>query len=34
MEDPDYAKALLRKVMILEKKGEYGNGHNIANFAI
>jgi len=23
MEEPDYAKALLRKVYILEKKGEY-----------
>jgi hypothetical protein len=23
VEEPDYAKALLRKVLILEKKGEY-----------
>jgi hypothetical protein len=23
MEDPDYAKALLRKVLILERKGEF-----------
>ena len=34
MEDPDYAKALHRKVLILEKKGDYTNGHNIANFAV
>lgn len=34
MEDPDYAKGLLRKVLILEKKGEFTSGSNIANFAI
>ena len=34
MEDPDFAKALYRKCMILEKKGEFTNGHHIANFAI
>ena len=34
MEDPDYAKALLRKVLILEKKGEYSQAHNLAAFAV
>lgn len=34
MEDPDYAKALYRKILILEKKGEFTNAHNMANFAI
>lgn len=34
MEDPDYAKALFRKVLILEKNGQFTNGHNMANFAI
>jgi hypothetical protein len=34
MEDPDYAKALLRKILILEKKGEYEGGHNMANFCV
>jgi hypothetical protein len=34
MEDPDYAKALYRKVLILEKMGNYENGHSIAKFAI
>lgn len=33
MEDPDYARALLRKILILEKKGEYGAGHGLAKFA-
>ena len=34
MEDPDYAKALLRKVLILERKGEYEQAHSIANFSV
>ena len=34
MEDPDYAKALYRKVLILEKNGQFTNGHSMANFAI
>ena len=34
MEDPDYAKALLRKIMILEKRGEYTQGYNMAKFAV
>ena len=34
MEDPDYAKGMLRKVLILEKKGCYSEAHSIANFAI
>jgi hypothetical protein len=33
-EDPDYAKALYRKVLIMEKKGEFTSGHSIAMFAI
>jgi len=33
MEEPDYAKALLRKVYILEKKGEYRQAVSIAEFA-
>jgi hypothetical protein len=33
-EDPDYAKSLYRKVLIMEKKGEYSGGHSIASFAI
>ena len=27
MEDPDYAKALMRKIMIMEKKGDYEQGY-------
>ncbi len=34
MEDPDYGKALLRKCLILEKKGEFTQGHDISRFAI
>ena len=34
MEDPDYAKALLRKVLILERKGEFEHAYSIAGFAI
>ena len=34
MEDPDYAKAMLRKVLILQKKGDYKEAHSIAGFAI
>jgi hypothetical protein len=34
MEDPDFARALYSKILILEKKGEFKNGHHIANFAI
>ena len=34
MEDPDYAKAMLRKVLILQKKGYYKEAHSIAGFAI
>lgn len=34
MEDPDYAKALYRKVLILEKKGDYQFAYNIVSFAI
>jgi tetratricopeptide (TPR) repeat protein len=34
IEEPDYAKALLRKCMILERKGEYSQAVSIAEFAI
>ncbi len=34
MEDPDYAKAMLRKVYILQKKGDYKEACSIAGFAI
>lgn len=34
MEDPDFAKALYRKVLILEKNGEYTQGHHLAKFGI
>lgn len=34
MEEPDYAKALLRKALILERKGEFSQAHSIANFAV
>ena len=34
VEEPDYAKALLRKVLILERKGEYSQAVSIADFAI
>jgi tetratricopeptide (TPR) repeat protein len=34
MEDPDYAKGMLRKALILEKNGSYQEAHNIARFAI
>ena len=27
MEDPDYAKALMRKILIQEKKGEFEGGY-------
>ena len=33
MEDPDYAKALLRKILIQERKGEYEGGYQMANYA-
>ena len=34
MEEPDYAKALLRKILILEKKGEYSQATSMCQFAI
>ena len=34
IEEPDYAKALLRKVLILERKGEYSQAVSIAEFAV
>ncbi len=34
MEEPDYAKALLRKIHILERKGEISQALSIAEFAI
>ena len=34
VEDPDYAKAILRKIQIMDRKGEYSSAHNMANFAM
>ena len=34
MEEPDYAKALLRKALILEKRGECRQAHSIASFGV
>ena len=34
MEDPDYAKGMLRKVLILERQGNYSEAHSIASFSI
>eukprot|EP00347_Sterkiella_histriomuscorum_P013270 403365360 len=34
MEDPDYAKALIRKILIQENKGEFEGGYQMANYAV
>lgn len=34
VEEPDYAKALLRKILILEKKGEFSQATSMAQFAV
>lgn len=30
VEEPDYAKAMLRKVLILERRGDYAQAYSIA----
>ncbi len=34
MEEPDYAKALLRKILILERKGEFSQATSMSQFAV
>ena len=34
VEEPDYAKGLLRKILILEKKGEYMQATSMAQYAV